>query len=84
HDGRNDNATFSGITRYLSIRLMQGREENVDVTICDLSGRVVRRISNPSGWDGTDDNGQPVANGVYIYQFKANGKLVTGSVVVAK
>ncbi|MFA5859458.1 MAG: LamG-like jellyroll fold domain-containing protein [Elusimicrobiota bacterium] len=84
HDGRNDTAVFGGLFRYLNIRLAQGREETVDVTICDLSGRVVRRISNPSGWDGTDDNGTPVANGVYIYQFRANGKMVTGSVVVAK
>ncbi len=83
-DGINDNANFTELTKYRSIRIIQGREENVTVTICDLRGSVVKQTENPNGWDGTDNDGEPVASGIYIYQYRANNKLITGTVVVAR
>jgi hypothetical protein len=37
-------------------------------------------------WDGKDDGGQLVESGIYIYQIKlkASGKIISGTVVVAK
>ncbi|GAB4363504.1 MAG: hypothetical protein Kow0042_01410 [Calditrichia bacterium] len=51
----------------------------VKLTIYDLLGREVKKLvseSLPAGeydvqWDGTDDAGQPVASGVYLYRLQS-------------
>jgi hypothetical protein len=70
-DGINDRAIFgSGID---------------EVKIFDVRGRRVRTIPGPSPvWDGTDDNGRIVQNGVYIYQFTSQGNRISGVIAVAK
>jgi flagellar basal-body rod modification protein FlgD len=52
---------------------------NLNVTVTDSSGQVIRHISVPaqqglSGftWDGTDDAGNPVAGGTYGFTATAN------------
>jgi hypothetical protein len=53
----------------------------VELTIYNILGQVVRRLVNDrqfpgkhiAYWDGSDDGGQPVASGVYLYQLKASG-----------
>ena len=57
--------------------------------IFDLQGRMVRSQLPEEGqnvlvWDGKDDSGVTVHAGVYIYQVEANGKIINGTVVVAK
>jgi hypothetical protein len=62
--------------------------------IIDLSGRKVRSISilNPRPiatgwrvvWDGTDEDGNLVLPGVYIYQFEAGTKITNGTIVVSR
>jgi hypothetical protein len=49
--------------------------------IADVGGRIVRRFQGSAGagtihvrWDGTDQRGQPVACGVYLYQLAARGR----------
>lgn len=54
----------------------------LNVRIYNILGRVVRMISTvdmPSGkhilkWDSTDDNGRPVAGGIYVVQFEIDGE----------
>ena len=58
------------------------------VTIADATGAAVKTLGVPTGaghhkitWDGTDDNGQPVDDGVYTISLTAvdpNNKTVTG------
>jgi len=60
--------------------------------IYDLTGAVVGdikydRYSDPYSvmyWDGQDSNGKYVRGGVYIYQIEMDGKVVNGTIVVAK
>lgn len=53
---------------------------NAELTIYSLDGRFVKSISSslPAGnhtfsWHGTEDNGQIVPSGIYVYQLKING-----------
>jgi len=77
-DGKNDVAYFSALSGQLTT-----------IRIYDITGRKIRTIEGePYEWDGTDDNGNVVESGAYIYQFRAEveGKkrLVSGTIVVAK
>ncbi|MDD5702736.1 MAG: gliding motility-associated C-terminal domain-containing protein [Dehalococcoidales bacterium] len=70
-DGVNDEADFSGLAE--------------EVKIFDITGRKIRSVSAGTGqWDGKDDDGSVVESGVYIYQFKVDGTLVSGVIAVAK
>jgi hypothetical protein len=77
-DGYNDYAIFDGLN-----------DEGSKIKIYDVLGRLVRTISDiPYEWDGKDEYGNIVENGVYIYQFKADvegkKKLISGTIAVAK
>jgi len=77
-DGKNDVAYFSGLSG-----------QTTTIRIYDITGKKIRTINGePYEWDGTDEDGNIVESGVYIYQFKAdvNGKkrLVSGTIAVAK
>ena len=56
------------------------KTEKVDVKVYDVTGRLVKTVANrvfPGGqehivtWDGTNEQGQPVARGVYFYQLRS-------------
>ncbi len=57
---------------------------DISISIYSINGRLVKNISttiNPNGslvrdinWDGMDDYGDKLANGVYIYKIKAVGR----------
>jgi len=53
------------------------RSADIELTIYDQRGYQVKAFSGTSGtsiqipWDGRDEDGQPVANGVYFYRVKA-------------
>ncbi|MFC1546646.1 gliding motility-associated C-terminal domain-containing protein [bacterium] len=77
-DGMNDYAIFDGLNGTYT-----------EVKIYDVLGRLIRTIDDiPYEWDGTDEYGNFVENGVYIYQFKAqvdtSEKLISGMIAVAK
>ncbi|MFH1368685.1 MAG: gliding motility-associated C-terminal domain-containing protein [Elusimicrobiota bacterium] len=80
-DGVNDFAAFGNLSG-----------SDFEINIYDITGRLVRQLSDDSfcgpNWDGTDEYNNVVESGIYIYQFKAdiNGsmKLVSGTIAVAK
>lgn len=55
-------------------------KSNVNITIYDLTGRTIKILVNEQFnegthrviWDGTNDNGRLVSNGVYIYTMNAD------------
>ena len=57
------------------------RQSAIELTVYDVLGRVVRRIaagSQPAGshavlWDGTNSQGQRVAEGIYFYTLSGDG-----------
>ncbi len=56
-----------------------------EIKIFDVTGRKIRTISAGTAvWNGKDDDGEVVESGVYIYQFKYEGKLISGMITVAK
>ena len=64
----------------------------VSLRVVDLSGRLVRTLvqtqagpgSYRSAWDGTDGDGQFVANGVYLLQLRAGSMTSTQKAVLLK
>ncbi|MFC2061177.1 gliding motility-associated C-terminal domain-containing protein [Elusimicrobiota bacterium] len=79
-DSKNDFADFVALNN------------EYEIEIYDVTGRLVKTITENnegiSDWDGTDEYGNIVESGVYIYQFEAevDGKkeLISGTIVVAK
>ncbi len=73
-DGKNDKAVFDGLN-----------DTSTTIKIYDVTGKKVRDIEDlPYEWDGKDDDGDIVESGVYIYQFKVNGEIISGTIAIAK
>jgi glucuronoarabinoxylan endo-1,4-beta-xylanase len=66
-------------------------QSDIQVTIFDILGRVVRRIAaaaQPSGthsilWDGSNNFGQRVASGIYFYTLQAGGESRTKRMILS-
>ena len=64
----------------------------VNITIYDLIGKKVKTLLNQTQnagqrsiiWDATDDYGQPVSAGIYLYQIKAGQYVSTKKMVLLK
>ncbi len=64
----------------------------VRLNIVTPSGRLVRRLLDrelESGWheiswDGTSDDGRPVAAGVYFYRFEAGETVLTRRMILSR
>jgi hypothetical protein len=64
-----------------TIRFALERGGNADLSLFDVSGRLVRRLAQgwmEAGahalvWDGTDAQGRAVSPGVYLYRLSADG-----------
>jgi len=77
--GQNYPNPFSSST---SIPYGLNKESDVQITIYDVLGRVVRKFNagvQPRGiynilWDGRNNSGQKVANGIYFYKLDAGGE----------
>ena len=70
---------------------------NVRITIYDTRGVVVRRLdlghqregyytnrSRAAYWDGRNDFGEPVASGIYFYQFQADNMSLLRKMLILK
>ena len=75
-DGKNDVALFTFANPF----------DNIKVEIFDMTGHRIRTLfsATDNGWDGRNDSGSIVESGVYIYQFRQDGKLISGLIAVAK
>lgn len=63
--------------------------ENLDgkqftIKIYDVTGKRIKTLRNNPIWDGTDEDGDIVESGVYIYQLEVEGKVISGVIAVAK
>jgi hypothetical protein len=85
-------ASPNPFNRRAAISYALEREADVEITVFDVSGRVVRSLLKkpvPPGdheviWDGRDDSGGRVPSGVYFYQFQAGDIVETRKMVLAK
>lgn len=82
---------FSTSTRFVFTLTGSEKPDDIIIQIMTVSGRVVREITEDElgpirigrniteyAWDGTDEFGDPLANGVYLYTVKAriNGESI--------
>lgn len=82
---------FSTSTRFVFTLTGSEAPDEILIQILTVSGRVVREITEDElgqihigrniteyAWDGTDEFGDPLANGVYLYRVKTqlNGELI--------
>jgi hypothetical protein len=75
-----------------AIRYSLAKAGLTEMGIYDVTGRMVKRVMNrswlPAGsgaivWDATNESGQRVAPGVYLYRINSNGETLTQRVIVA-
>jgi len=72
-----------------SVRYALHRTAPVSLTVCDVAGRTVRRLErgrrsegeHETPWDGRDDAGAEVANGVYFLRLDVEGDVTTRKIV---
>ena len=80
---------------WIPYRLARGTE--VAITIYDTKGALVRRLSlgnqaaghyaergKAAHWDGRNEDGEAVASGIYIYQFRAGDYAASRRMVIVK
>jgi len=87
--GANSPNPFAAVT-WIPLTLVAAGAANLD--ILDVAGRRVATPhtgelaagSHDIPWDGTDDGGRPLANGVYFYRVSAGGESVTKKLVLAR
>ena len=68
------------------------KEMAVSLKVFDISGKRVRSLAEesfPAGkhrlaWDGRDENGSPVATGVYFVKMQAGAKIYTRKMILLK
>ncbi len=74
------------------IRFEIGARENVQILIYDILGRQIRYLVNEQyspgfhvvNWDGTNETGQPVSSGMYIYLLKAGDYMADKKMLFVK
>ena len=75
---------FSTSTRFVFTLTGSEEPDDILIQIMTVTGRVVKEINEDElgpiyigrnitefAWDGTDEFGDPLANGVYLYRVKA-------------
>lgn len=71
-------------TKYPGFEFKNMKEGDV-LKIFNVNGKKIREISSgtPDGfiWDGKKDNGDWAKSGIYVYQIKVDGKLISGTIV---
>ncbi|WP_372518672.1 FlgD immunoglobulin-like domain containing protein [Candidatus Ruminimicrobiellum ovillum] len=65
-----------------------GLQQGDSVKIYNTSGKKVKEISSGDAegfkWDGKKDNGDYASSGIYVYQIKVKGKLISGTIAFVK
>jgi len=77
---------------HVAIRYSLCAETRVRMTLHDLTGRVVRTLADgvtrpgrySARWNGTDDRGRVLANGVYFCRFTAGDYRATEKLVLQR
>ena len=78
-----------GINDEINFTFDNPKESIVSGCIYDINGAIVADLiwggDNTSlKWDGRSLNGNTVKEGIYIYQIKAESRIINGSVLVIK
>ena len=74
------------------VRVNISKADKVDIAIFDLTGKMVKQISNQNEtagvheywWDGDNSNGNKVNTGIYMYKVVTSTDIKTGSLIRIK
>ncbi|MGD9489094.1 MAG: LamG-like jellyroll fold domain-containing protein [Calditrichaceae bacterium] len=75
-----------------TIRFYLPQRQNVKITIFDINGKILRKLTDESYqsgwhrivWDGTNENRQDVSSGIYIYKIKSGDFIESGKMIKIK
>jgi len=78
-----------GLNDVVNFEYANPNEKGVVCRIFDIRGALVRQLDigqteTSFAWDGKDEKGRVSPSGVYIYQLEGEGKVVNGTVILAK
>jgi len=78
-----------GLNDVVNFQYDNPNEKGVVCRIFDIRGALVRQLDigqteTSFAWDGKDEKGKVALSGVYIYQLEAEGKVINGTVILAK
>jgi hypothetical protein len=80
---------FNGETE---ISFFLSRESEIQLTIVDACGRTVRTLvsgwsaagDHRAVWNGRNEDGNPVASGIYLYRLKADNEIQTRKLILSQ
>lgn len=80
---------FNPIT---TIPFSQDLNSDVSITVCNIRGQVVKKLFtgrvNPGkhsvSWNGTNQFGQALPSGIYIYRLQSNERILTGKMMLLR
>ncbi len=75
-----------------TISYSQDEISHVSITVCNIRGQAVKNLFvgrvNPGkyavSWDGTNQFGQAMPSGIYIYRLQSNERILTGKMMLLK
>jgi len=78
-----------GLNDVVNFEYANPNEKGIVCRIFDIRGALVRQLDigqteTSFAWDGKDEKGRVALSGVYIYQLEGEGKVVNGTVILAK
>lgn len=78
-----------GLNDVVNFEYANPNEKGVVCRIFDIRGALVRQLDigqteTSFAWDGKDEKGKVTLSGVYIYQLEGEGKVINGTVILAK
>lgn len=94
-----ENTTFNGMSNYpnpfagiTAINVNITNEDVYTLSVFDAKGNLVKTVVsqamkaglNSFTWDGTDNSGNAVESGMYIYRLTGNGRTVSNQMMLVK
>jgi len=78
-----------GLNDVVNFEYANPNEKGVVCRIFDIRGALVRQLDigqteTSFAWDGKDEKGRVALSGVYVYQLEGEGKVINGTVILAK
>jgi len=78
-----------GLNDVVNFQYDNPNQKGVVCRIFDIRGALVRQLDigqteTSFAWDGKDEKGKVALSGVYIYQLEGEGKVINGTVILAK
>ena len=87
--GKNYPNPFNPTTKF---EIDLGLSENIQLIIYDINGRKIKELANgyyeygthQFTWDSTDDNGNLVSSGMYIYSLISKNQILSEKMLLMK